>query len=117
MNIDSGKFIINLKSGEEMAVDLKEVQPYARDNCHFCEDLTSLYADISVGSIGSQGGWSSIITRSPQGDNIITEVANTGLIEIKNLKEMKPGQGLVERIAETKRKKCKPIELNKNQKM
>ncbi|MHA2431061.1 MAG: Coenzyme F420 hydrogenase/dehydrogenase, beta subunit C-terminal domain [Promethearchaeota archaeon] len=111
MNIDKGKFIINLKSGEEMAVDLKEVQSYARDNCHYCEDLTSDYADISVGSIGSQSGYSSVITRSKEGEEIFKEAVDAGLIEYQNLKDVKPGQGLVERIAASKRKKCKQILL------
>ncbi|MFX0076585.1 MAG: Coenzyme F420 hydrogenase/dehydrogenase, beta subunit C-terminal domain, partial [Candidatus Hermodarchaeota archaeon] len=112
MNIDKGKFIINLKSGEELAVDLKEVQSYARDNCHYCEDLTSDYADISVGSIGSQAGFSSVITRSKEGDKLFNDVIKAGLIESKSLKDVKPGQGLLERIAGTKRTKCKPIELH-----
>ncbi len=107
MNIDKGKFIINLNSGEEMAVDLKEIQEYARHTCHFCEDLTSDYADISVGSIGSQAGWSSVITRSKEGDEVYMGATDDGLIESQNLKEVKPGQFLVERIAGVKRKKSK----------
>jgi coenzyme F420 hydrogenase subunit beta len=114
MNIDKGKFIVNLKSGEELAVDLKEVQSYARDNCHYCEDLTSDYADISIGSIGSQGGFSSVITRSKDGDKLFNEIIKAGLIESESLKDVKPGQGLLERIAAVKRKKCKQIELQKN---
>jgi len=119
MNIDKGKFIINLTSGEEMAVDLKEVQSYARHTCHFCEDLTSDYADISVGSIGSQAGWSSVITRSKEADEIYKGAVKAGLIESQNLKDVKPGQFLVERIAGVKRTKCKDpfLELrNKNEK-
>lgn len=113
MNIDSGKFIINLKNGEEMAVELKEVQSYARDNCHYCEDLTSDYADISVGSIGSKAGYSSVITRSINGDELFSEIIESGLVEVQNLMEVKPGQALAERIAGSKRTKCKPIELRK----
>ena len=113
MNIDKGKFIVNLKSGEELDVPLKEVQSYARDNCHFCEDLTSDYADISVGSIGSQGGWSTVITRSKEGEKIYKGAIKEGLIESKSLKDVKPGQPLVERIAASKRKNCKPIKLEK----
>jgi coenzyme F420 hydrogenase subunit beta len=113
MNIDSGKFIINLKSGEELAIDLKEVKSYARNNCHFCEDLTSDYSDISVGSIGSQGGWSSVITRSKEGEELYNGAIEAGLIESQSLKDVKPGQGLLERIAGIKRKNCKPIELRK----
>ncbi|MHA1915287.1 MAG: Coenzyme F420 hydrogenase/dehydrogenase, beta subunit C-terminal domain [Promethearchaeota archaeon] len=113
MNIDKGKFIINLKSGEELNVPLKEVQSYARNNCHYCEDLTSDYADISVGSIGSQGGWSTVITRSKKGEDLYKAVIKAGLIESKSLKEVKPGQPLVERIAGIKRKNCKSINLVK----
>ena len=116
MNIGGGKFLINLKSGEELNVPLKEVQKYARNNCHYCEDLTSDYADISVGSIGSQDGWSSIITRSNEADKLFKDIVEAGLIETKNLKEVKPGQFLVEKIGGIKRNKCKPIILEKEKK-
>lgn len=111
MNIDKGKFIINLKSGEQKDVPLKEIQSYARHNCHFCDDLTSDYADISVGSIGSQSGWSSVITRTEKGEDIYNKAVKAGYIESKKLEDVKPGQFLVEKIAGIKRKKCKPIEI------
>jgi coenzyme F420 hydrogenase subunit beta len=114
MNIDKGKFIINLKSGEELDVPLKEVQAYARETCHFCEDLTSDFADISVGSIGSQAGWSSVITRSEKGEDLYQAAVKDGLIESKNLTEVKPGKFLVEKIAGIKRNKCKAIKLTEN---
>jgi coenzyme F420 hydrogenase subunit beta len=114
MNIGGGKFIINLKSGEQMDVALKEVQKYARDNCHYCEDLTSDYADISVGSIGSQDGWSSVVTRSKDADKLYNAIVKAGLIESKSLKDVKPGQFLVEKIGGIKRKKCKSISLKEN---
>jgi coenzyme F420 hydrogenase subunit beta len=115
MNIGGGKFIINLKSGEQLDVPLADVQNYARHNCHFCEDLTSDYADISVGSIGSQDGWSSVITRSKEADEIYKTIVEDGLIESQNLKDVKPGQFLVERIAGVKRSKCKKIDLEKKE--
>ncbi|MHA1148534.1 MAG: Coenzyme F420 hydrogenase/dehydrogenase, beta subunit C-terminal domain [Promethearchaeota archaeon] len=115
MNIGGGKFIINLKSGEQMNVPLKDVQKYARHNCHFCEDLTSDYADISVGSIGSQDGWSSIITRSKEADDLLKAIIKAKKIETKPLKDVKPGLFLVERIGGIKRGKCKPIDLSKKE--
>jgi coenzyme F420 hydrogenase subunit beta len=106
MNIGGGKFIIRLKSGEQLDVPLKEVQKYARGNCHYCEDLTSDYADISVGSIGSQDGWSSVITRTLETEKIFQDMIKKGYIESKDLKEVKPGFSLVERIGGSKRSKC-----------
>ncbi|MFX0043345.1 MAG: Coenzyme F420 hydrogenase/dehydrogenase, beta subunit C-terminal domain [Candidatus Hodarchaeota archaeon] len=117
MDISGGKFIIYMDSGEDLRVPLNDVKSYARDNCHYCEDLTADYADVSVGSIGSQAGWSSVIIRSKKGEEIFQGAVEEGLIEYQNLKDVKPGQALLERIAATKRKNCKPIELNKNQKM
>ncbi|TKJ23255.1 MAG: hypothetical protein CEE43_03740 [Promethearchaeota archaeon Loki_b32] len=113
MDISGGKFIIYLDSGEDLRVPLKEVKSYARHNCHYCEDLTADFADISVGSIGSPSGWSSVITRTKIGEKIYKEAIKAGLIESKSLKEVKPGQPLLERIAGIKRKNCKPIKLEK----
>ncbi|MHA2287851.1 MAG: Coenzyme F420 hydrogenase/dehydrogenase, beta subunit C-terminal domain [Promethearchaeota archaeon] len=113
MDISGGKFIIYLDSGEDLRVPLKEVKSYARHNCHFCEDLTCDCADISVGSIGSPGGWSTVITRTKLGEKTYKDAIKKGLIESKSLKEVKPGQPLLERIAGTKRKNCKPINLVK----
>ncbi len=113
MDISSGKFIIYLDKGEDLNVPLKDVKSYARHNCHFCEDLTADYADISVGSIGSGSGWSSVITRNKKGEELFKGASKAGLIESKNLKDVKPGQPLLERIAGIKRKNCKSIELKK----
>lgn len=113
MDISGGKFILTLSSGEEIKVPLKEVKSYARPNCHFCEDLTADYADISVGSIGSPSGWSSVITRTKKGEKIYKDAIKAGLIESKSLKDVKPGLALLLRIAGSKRKNCKPIKLEK----
>ena len=111
MDISGGKFIIYLDNGEDLRVPLKDVKSYARYNCHYCEDLTADCADISVGSIGSPSGWSSVITRTKLGDKIFKDAIKKGLIESQSLKDVKPGQPLLERIAGAKRKNCKPIEL------
>ena len=111
MDISGGKFIIYLDSGEDLNVPLKEIKSYARHNCHYCEDLTADYADISVGSIGSPSGWSTVITRNEKGEKIYKDAVQAGLIESKSLKDIKPGQPLLERIAGSKRTDCKPIEL------
>jgi coenzyme F420 hydrogenase subunit beta len=111
MNIDKGKFIINLKDGEEKKVPLKDVQSYARNTCHYCDDLTSEYADISVGSIGAPGGSSAVIIRSKKGEELYQSAVKEGIIESKKLTEVKPGKFLVEKIGGIKKKKCKSIEL------
>jgi coenzyme F420 hydrogenase subunit beta len=114
MNIEKGNFIITLTTGEEMSLPMKEIQSYARHNCHFCDDLTSDYADISVGSIGSPTGWSSIIIRSNQGEKIFNGAVENGLIESKSMKEVEAGQSTIEKLSGTKKSKCKPFDLSSN---
>jgi coenzyme F420 hydrogenase subunit beta len=113
MNIEKGNFIITLVSGEEMSLPMKELQAYARHNCHYCDDLTSNFADISVGSIGSPNGWSSIIIRSSQGEEIFNGAVESGLLESKAMKEVEAGQSTIEKIGGIKKNKCEPIILIK----
>jgi coenzyme F420-reducing hydrogenase beta subunit len=109
MDISGGKFILKEKNGEESKVPLKEVTPFAREQCHFCSDLTSEFADISVGSIGSNAGWSSVITRTKTGDDLFNKLLQDELVEIKELEKF----GLVKKISASKSTKCKTIEFNK----
>lgn len=111
MNIKEGKFTITLQSGEEMAVPMKDISHYARNSCKYCDDLTSTCADISVGSIGSPSGWSSVITRNEKGEEIYNGAIKAGLIDSKSLKDVEPGQSMIEKIAETKKNKCLSIVL------
>ncbi len=113
MNIEKGNFTITLISGGELGLPMKDLQAYPRHSCHFCDDLTSNCADISVGSIGSPPGWSSIIIRSNQGQEILDGAVEAGLIESKNMKDVEGGQSMIERIGGIKKNNCKPINLIK----
>lgn len=111
MNIKKSKFIITLKSGEELSMPLYDFLDYARDVCSYCEDLTAEHADISVGGIGSRAGWSSLIIRTEKGQEIFDGAINTKLIESQKLKYFKLGRYLIEKIAKIKKSKYKPIKL------
>lgn len=111
MDISGGKFIVKEKNGEEIKVPLQDVTSFGRHECHFCNDLTSEYSDISVGSIGSGAGWSSVITRTKAGDELFDKVIKSGLVDVKNLAEVKPGFFLVKKISGIKNSKCKKVEF------
>ncbi|MFX1465838.1 MAG: Coenzyme F420 hydrogenase/dehydrogenase, beta subunit C-terminal domain, partial [Promethearchaeota archaeon] len=52
-NINKGKFFLHMNEGDPIELPIAEVAEFAREACHYCVDLTSELADISVGSIGS----------------------------------------------------------------
>jgi len=73
MNFHKGNFIVETNK-EVKEVPIKVVAPLARKGCHYCQDYTSYFADISVGSVGSDDGWSTVFVRTETGENYINKV-------------------------------------------
>lgn len=61
---------------------------YVPRRCLTCPDLTNELADISVGDMWLEeyaGGWSTVIGRSPRGEDILKEAALKGVITIDEI--------------------------------
>ena len=102
--ITKGKLILLSKEGKELlSVPLKEVKKAARKACEFCQDFTSELADISVGSVGSPEGWSSVIIRSELGEKIFKRAVEEGYIEYKSIEEVKPGKDAIIKLSKRKK--------------
>jgi coenzyme F420 hydrogenase subunit beta len=88
MNIKKGALHIFPKGeGEAKSIPLEETKEAVRSGCHSCEDLTSWYADISVGSIGSPTGWSTVFLRTPKGKEIFAGAVREKMISKEPLTE------------------------------
>lgn len=100
--IEKGYAFLLLKSEERLKIPLSIAQTVVRKNCHICVELTSETSDISVGSIGSEPGWSTVIVRTKKGEKVIEDAIKKGYFKSK---ELKPSQlKLLERIASNKAK-------------
>ena len=86
-DIRKGSFIVYTKSGEEIKTPVKKMRDYAREACNYCYDFAAEFADVSVGSIGSEDGWSTGIIRSEAGKDVVKQAEEAGLIETKKLPE------------------------------
>jgi len=73
MNFHKGKFVVQTTK-ETKEVPIKDVAPLARKGCHYCQDYTSYYADISVGSVGSDEGLSTVFVRTETGEKYLNKV-------------------------------------------
>ncbi|TXT60449.1 MAG: Coenzyme F420 hydrogenase subunit beta [Promethearchaeota archaeon] len=104
-DINKGKFIIYTTNNEELSIPIKEINHLAREDCEVCYDLTSESADISVGSIGAPSGWNCVLIRTPKGKELFNDLVKNDLIEAKPISEVKPGIGLLKKIAAGKKKK------------
>ena len=73
LDFAKGKFVAET-ADDKALVPIKEIAHLARKPCHHCLDYTSYYADISVGSVGSPDGWSTIFIRNDTGKEYLDKV-------------------------------------------
>ncbi|MDD2438825.1 MAG: F420H2 dehydrogenase subunit FpoF [Methanosarcinaceae archaeon] len=100
MEFTKGKFWVYTKAGEVHKVPIKEVARYARNPCHHCCDYTSVFADISVGSVGAPDGWNSVFIRTDAGEKYFEMVKE----DLELMEDPKPGLELVQKLIGMKRK-------------
>jgi len=83
--IRKGKFVVFF-GGQEFSCKIRELSNAAEKACHFCDDFTAKLADVSVGSVGSQKGYSTIIVRSEKGKRLIeTLEAEKATVEVEEI--------------------------------
>ncbi|MBP2173174.1 coenzyme F420 hydrogenase subunit beta [Methanococcus voltae] len=104
-DIGKGKFWVYSKYGDVKSVKLKDTHMYEQKSCHICTDYTAELADISTGSVGSPDGWSTIFIRTEKGEAYINKMVEAGVLETKNIDDVKPGLDLVQKLSLQKKEK------------
>jgi coenzyme F420 hydrogenase subunit beta len=102
--IRKGKFIAHRTGNPDFEVKISKMKVLMRECCKTCIDYTSEFADISIGNIGSPDGWSTVITRTPQGEATLKIANKNDLIDIQPILEG-PGIDLIKKLSEDKKKR------------
>jgi coenzyme F420 hydrogenase subunit beta len=63
INIKKGKFILSMKN-KDVSFKVEELEPIVPSGCKVCQDFTGVESDVSVGGVGSEEGFSSVIVRT-----------------------------------------------------
>ena len=84
MNI-KGKMNITTNTGIQ-AIPLAEIKQYARQNCRFCSDFSSEFADISTGGLGLEG-WTFTIIRTEKGEELFSSAEKAGVVKARDASE------------------------------
>ena len=71
--IHKGKFIVTI-DGKDYAAKVKEFHDSIQGGCAYCNDFVGRLSDISVGSVGSAEGYSTVIVRSEKGKKLLENV-------------------------------------------
>ena len=98
--IEKGFVFLTLKNKQKVNIPLSYAKRIIRKNCNICVELTSETSDISIGSIGSDKGWSTLIIRTKKGEDIVNGALKQKFIKTKELTESQ--FNLLTNIAESK---------------
>jgi coenzyme F420 hydrogenase subunit beta len=101
--IESNRFKVFLNNGDLKDYSIPQTESFKRKNCDVCIDFSSDFSDISVGSVGSKKGYSTLIVRSEKGEEIIEGLEKAGYIETTEIDEKL--LNILEKIAGGKKSK------------
>jgi len=67
----------------KVEIPLERIRTLVPKGCHVCPDLTSEWADVSVGMLEGHPGWNTMIIRSQNGDQLIKDACIKGYLETR----------------------------------
>ncbi len=96
-DIKKGEFIIDYADGSSFRISVKELEEIVPSGCKVCQDFSAIEADVSIGSVGSKDGFSSVIIRSKIGKEVYDYMNEKGYIETDEVK-----MSVIQRLCEYK---------------
>ncbi len=78
--------VVDLKE-EQMEIPLDEVRPFIPETCGLCPDMTSEWADLSVGMLEGRPGWNTLLARTRKGRNLVADAVKAGLLKTEPMPE------------------------------
>ena len=74
-------------AGGDVRFSLDEVREFIKPTCGVCYDMTSEFADISVGMVEGIEDWNTLIVRTPAGKEFLDKVKRAGVINTRPLEQ------------------------------
>jgi len=71
----------------DIRLSLDEVRKFIKPTCNVCYDMTSEFADISVGMVEGVEDWNTLIVRTPKGKKFIEKAKKAGVINTRPLEK------------------------------
>jgi coenzyme F420 hydrogenase subunit beta len=79
----SKQFVIHTSDHRVVRIPLEEIEEHILPSCGVCTDFSSELADISVGGAYPLEGWSTVIIRTPAGEDFFYEAVEKGVLSIQ----------------------------------
>jgi coenzyme F420 hydrogenase subunit beta len=103
--------VIETDDGKEVKLPLDEVRQFIPNSCSICPDMTSEWADISVGVLEDQATMNTLIIRTERGEELVSSAEKDGYI----ITEEMPEESLNHLLEASQNKKKKALHLANEQ--
>jgi coenzyme F420 hydrogenase subunit beta len=80
----ANRFDVYTQSGKT-SFPLEQIIKFTMPTCAYCLDMTSEFADISVGSVEDKKEWNTVIVRTEAGADLMERAKKKGTLHIDNL--------------------------------
>jgi coenzyme F420 hydrogenase subunit beta len=86
--IHKGKYTVRIE-GKDYSTSVRDLSKAVEKGCVYCDDFTAKLADISVGSVGSDDGYSTVIVRSEKGKKLLEQLdLRRGTVNIEEVAKL-----------------------------
>jgi len=75
------KFIVETES-ETIEIPLAEIRPLVPKTCQICPDMTSEWADISLGVLEGNPDWNTLVVRTEKGKDLVERASREGYLDL-----------------------------------
>jgi coenzyme F420 hydrogenase subunit beta len=96
-------FVVETGMGR-LTFPLSEIRPFIKESCKNCIDMTSEFADISVGVLENDPAQNLLIVRTKKGEALVKGAVDAGVISVKEMPDA--GLGHLRESALTKKKRA-----------
>jgi coenzyme F420 hydrogenase subunit beta len=79
-------FVLETDDGR-LEIPLDEIRPLVPAGCLVCPDMTSEWADISVGVLEGEPEWNTLVIRSEKGNEIVEKAVSEGWLQTGEIPE------------------------------
>ena len=78
--------VFKVRTGDGLkAFPLDEIRAMSLNACRFCDDMTAVRADVSVGALEGLDGWNTVIVRTAAGERLVRQAVEKSHLKIDEL--------------------------------